>query len=153
MTTLGHEHVTSYIEFTLRLMDIFDTKDLKPHFKELTQIRQIGSGEAFTKEFRRVAVMVPDLKESMFLMMYIEGFIEPLHGWVKAFNLNTLRDVIERTRDLEGVAYKNKVTPRPLVIPRGRETRHVDKGKGKIDEATRRELRRKQLFFTCKEAW
>jgi hypothetical protein len=74
MTTLGHEHVTSYIEFTLRLMDIFDTKDLKPHFKELTHIRQIGSGEAFTKEFRRVEVMVPDLKESRFLMMYIEGF-------------------------------------------------------------------------------
>ena len=82
--------------------------------------------------------MVPDMSESRLLMMYIEGLIEPLHGWVKAFNLNTLRDVIERTRDLEGVAYKNKVTPRPLIIPKRRETRQVDNGKGKMDEATRR---------------
>jgi outer membrane translocation and assembly module TamA len=124
---------------------------LELHFKELTQIRQTGSTEAFIEEFQRVAVMVPDMTESRLLMMYIEGLTEPLRGWVKAFKPNTLQDAIERTKDLVGAAYKNKVTPRPPVIPRGRETRQVDKGKGKMDEATRRELRRKQLCFTCKE--
>jgi hypothetical protein len=39
MTSLGHEHVTSYIDFTQRLIDKFDREDPKLHFKELTQIR------------------------------------------------------------------------------------------------------------------
>jgi hypothetical protein len=51
MTTLGHEHVTSYIEFTQRLFDRFDGGDLELNFRELTQIRQIGSVEAFIEEF------------------------------------------------------------------------------------------------------
>jgi hypothetical protein len=29
----------------------------------------------------------------------------------------------------------------------------LEKGKGKLDEATRRDLRRKKLCFTCKEPW
>jgi hypothetical protein len=54
---------------------------------------------------------------------------------------------------LEGVASKNKFAPRPPLVPRGRDQRVVDKGKGKVDEATKRELRRKQLCYTCKEPW
>jgi len=86
-------------------------------------------------------------------MMYIEGLIEPVRGWVKAFKPVTLQDAIEGTKDLVGAANKNKFTPRPPIIPRGRDTKQMDKGKGKLDEATRRELRRKQLCFTCKEQW
>jgi hypothetical protein len=61
--------------------------------------------------------------------------------------------VIWKTRDLAGASQKNKFTPRPPIVPRGRESKFVDKGKGKLYEATKRELRRKQLFFTCKEPW
>jgi hypothetical protein len=55
--------------------------------------------------------------------------------------------------DLVGATQKNKFTPRPLLVPRGRESKFVYKGKGRLDEATRRELRRKQLCYTCKEPW
>ena len=82
--------------------------------------------------------MVPNMKNPRLLMMYIKGLTDPLREWVKDFKPNTLQYSIERTKDLVGVAYKNKVSPRPLVIPRGRETRQVDKGKGNMDEATRR---------------
>ena len=51
MTTLGHEHVTSYRDFTQRLIDMFDREDPELHFKDLTQIRQTGSVEAFIEEF------------------------------------------------------------------------------------------------------
>jgi hypothetical protein len=79
--------------------------------------------------------------------------IELLRVWVKDFKHVTLQDVIERTRDLVGAANKNIFTPRPPVIPRSRDTKHMDKGKGKLDEGTRRELKRKKLCFTCKEPW
>ena len=35
LVTLGHDQVTSYVEFTERLIDRFDGKDLKLNFKEL----------------------------------------------------------------------------------------------------------------------
>ena len=97
--------------------------------------------------------MVPDMSESRLLMMYIEGLIEPLCGWVNDLKPITLPHAIEHNKYFVGVAYKNKVTPRSPIIPKRRETRQFDKGKGKMDEATRRELARKQLCFTCKEPW
>jgi hypothetical protein len=100
-----------------------------------------------------VAVMVPDMSESKILMMYRKELTEPLRGWVKAFKPKTLQDSIEHAIDLVGIASRNKITPTPLVIQRGKETRQVDKGKGKLNDATKRELRRKQLCFTCKESW
>jgi hypothetical protein len=39
MVTLGHSHITSYLEFTERLMERFDRRDLELHFKDLTQLR------------------------------------------------------------------------------------------------------------------
>jgi hypothetical protein len=35
----------------------------------------------------------------------------------------------------------------------GRDQRGFDRGRGRMDENTRRELRRKQLCYTCKEPW
>jgi hypothetical protein len=40
LVTLGHSHITSYREFTKRLMDRFDKRDL-------AQLRQTGTAEAF----------------------------------------------------------------------------------------------------------
>jgi hypothetical protein len=37
--------------------------------------------------------------------------------------------------------------------PGGHDPRGLDRGKGKLDENTRRELRRKQLCYSCKEPW
>jgi hypothetical protein len=75
----------------------------------------------------------------------------------------TLQDAIWRTRDL-GLAAKPKFVPRPPLNtggrdqrppmnPGGRDPRGFDRGRGRLDENTRRELRRKQLCFTCKEPW
>jgi hypothetical protein len=40
LVTLGHNHITSYLEFTKRLMERFDRRDPYLHFRELTQLRQ-----------------------------------------------------------------------------------------------------------------
>jgi hypothetical protein len=54
---------------------------------------------------------------------------------------------------LTGAAGKSKFTPKPLAITKPPGPKQFDRGKGPLDEATRRELRRKQLCFTCKESW
>jgi hypothetical protein len=51
LVTLDHSCITSYREFTYRLMDRFDRKDPKIHFRDLSQLRQIGTAEAFITEF------------------------------------------------------------------------------------------------------
>jgi hypothetical protein len=97
--------------------------------------------------------MVPDVSEDRLLMLFSEGIIEPFHGWVKYFVPTNVQDVICNTKYFLEASQKNKFTPRPPIVPRGREPKFADKGKGKLDEATRRELRRKKLCFTCKEPW
>jgi hypothetical protein len=153
MTTLGHGRITSFQDLTQRLIDRFEREDPDHHFRELTYIKQTRSTEIFIEKFQRVLVMVLDVLESRLLMMYIEGLIELVRGWVKAFNHVTLQDVIGHTRDLIGEPNKNIFTLKPPIIPKSRDTRPMDKGKGKLDEATRRDLRRKKLFFTYKEPW
>lgn len=39
LITLVHIHITSYIEFTKRLIERFDRKDLELHFRELAHLR------------------------------------------------------------------------------------------------------------------
>jgi hypothetical protein len=51
LVTLGHSRITSYREFTDRLMDRFDRKDPEIHFRDLAQLRQTGTAEAFITEF------------------------------------------------------------------------------------------------------
>jgi hypothetical protein len=52
-----------------------------------------------------------------------------------------------------GFAAKTKFTPRPPINQGGRDQKGMNKGKGRMDEETRRELRRKLLCLTCKEPW
>jgi hypothetical protein len=106
--------------------------------------------------------MVQDVSQEKLMMLFIEGLMEPLRGWVKAFKPTNLHDAIWKTRDLGSVA-KTRFTPRPpnqggreQRPPNnqgGRYPRGFDRGRGRMDEPTRREPRRKQLCFTCKEPW
>ena len=75
-------------------MERFDRKDPEIHFRELAQLKQTGSVEAFISEFQRVVVMVRDVSESMLTMLFTEALIEPLRGWVKAYKPSTLQDAI-----------------------------------------------------------
>jgi hypothetical protein len=90
LVTLGHSRITSYREFTDRLMDRFDRKDPEIHFRDLAQLRQTGTTEAFITEFQWVAVAVTDISEPRLIMLFTEGPTEPLRGWVKAYRPPTL---------------------------------------------------------------
>ena len=105
--------------------------------------------------------MVQDMSQSRLMMFFIEDLMESLKGWVKAFKPTNLQDAIWRTRDLGPIAKSNFIPRPPLntggrdrrppMNPGGRDPRGFDRGRGRMDENTRRELRRKKIFFTCKE--
>jgi hypothetical protein len=122
LTTLDHNQIVSYIEFTQRLIDRFDLGDPELHFRELTQLKQTGMAEAYIDEFQRLAVMVQDMSPTRLMMLFIEGLMEPLKGWVKAFKPTSLQEAIWKTRDL-GIAAKPKFIPRPPLNNGGRDQR------------------------------
>ena len=67
LVTLGHNTITSYPDFTQRLIERFDRKDPKVHFREPTQLKQTGSADAFISEFQRIAVHDEDVHEEIAL--------------------------------------------------------------------------------------
>jgi hypothetical protein len=99
LVTLGHSHITSYLKFTERLMERFDRRDPELDFKDLTQLRQTWSVEAFITEFQQKAVVVSDISEHRLVMLFTEALMEPLRCWVKAFKPHTLQEAIVCTRD------------------------------------------------------
>jgi hypothetical protein len=58
LTTLGHNQIVAYTEFTQRFIDRFDQGDPELHFPELTQLRHAGAPDVYIKEFQRLAIMV-----------------------------------------------------------------------------------------------
>jgi hypothetical protein len=90
LVTLGHVNITSYLEFTQKLMERFDRKDPEIHFRELAQLKQVGTPNAYITEFQRLAVTVTDISEQRLVMLFTKGLSEPLRGWVKSFKPETL---------------------------------------------------------------
>jgi hypothetical protein len=48
--------------------------------------------------------MVQDVSQTRLMILFTEGLMEPLKGWVKAFKPTNLQDAIWRTRDLGPVS-------------------------------------------------
>jgi hypothetical protein len=105
--------------------------------------------------------MVQDISPTRLVMLFTEGLMEPLKGWVKDFKPTNLHDAIWRMRDLRPAA-RLKFMPRPPLNTGGRDQRPpmnqggrdgriFDRGRGRVDDNTKREPRRKHLCFTCKE--
>jgi hypothetical protein len=91
LITLGHNQIMAYTDFTQRLIDRFDQGDPEMHFRELTYLRQTGAPEVYIEEFQRLAVMVQDISPTRLMMLFTEGLMEPLRGWVKAFKPTSLQ--------------------------------------------------------------
>lgn len=100
MITLGHDHIDSYAEFTERLIDRFDKKDPKLHFKELAQLKQLGSVDTYIAVFQRLSVLVIDILERRLIVLFVNELSDPLSGWIKALSPPTLQDAIKNARDM-----------------------------------------------------
>lgn len=98
--TLGYDQVKSYTEFIERLIDRFDGKDPKLNFKELAQLRKIGSIDHYITEFQKLSIMVMDISERKQIVLFMDGLTEPLRDWVKSFNPATLLEAIKKARSM-----------------------------------------------------
>jgi hypothetical protein len=116
LVTLGHSHITSYMEFMERLMDMFDRMDPKIHFRDLAQLRPTGTPDTFITKFQRIVVTMTCILKPRLIMLFTEGLIEPLRGWVKAYKPHTLHDSIIFTRDLVDSMSKTKRISKPFVL-------------------------------------
>lgn len=108
--TLRHSSVTTYAEFTRRLIERFDRNEPEEHFVELTRLKQTGSPEKYIADFLRISVMVPDLSTAQMIYMFLEGLTEPLRGLVRSTRPTTLQDAIGRTKDLQDALPRTKTS-------------------------------------------
>ena len=74
--TLGHKSITTYGEFTQKLISRFNQKEPKWYFQDLIHLKQIGTIEEFTNKFQSLSVMVPDIFQKRTVYMFIEGLKE-----------------------------------------------------------------------------
>lgn len=80
----GHVIVVTYEEFTRRVMDNFERRDLEENFRKLTNIKQIGRIETYISSFLRLLMMVFDQPEANRVFMFIEGITEQPKGFVRS---------------------------------------------------------------------
>ncbi|KAH9311173.1 hypothetical protein KI387_026208, partial [Taxus chinensis] len=168
LVTLGHRSITTYDEFTTRLIERFEKKDPEIHFRELAQLRQYGTVDAYIMEFQRLSVMVTGITERRLVILFSEGLTEPLKGWVKAFDPPTLQEAMKKARNMEWAAPKAKFQSnspfqkrdkgkrpqhRPPLRPQHKEFKQHNPHVTRLDPETLNELRRKGLCFRCRDKW
>lgn len=64
--------------------------------------------------------MGTDITEPRLIMLFTEGLVEPLCGWVKAYKPVTFQDAIGCARDLQDVVPKNRFPSKPIFLPKGK---------------------------------
>ena len=72
--------------------------------------------------------MATDLSMTRLIMLFIEGFSEPLHGWVRAYQPATLQDAINHARDMQDAVPKNRFQPKFSIPHKGKEVKQKKMG-------------------------
>ena len=67
---LGHDNILSYDGFSNALMEIFERKDPEIPFKELAQLKQVGTSEAYMLEFENISVIYYNLYMARLVLFF-----------------------------------------------------------------------------------
>ncbi|XP_059065756.1 uncharacterized protein LOC131857345 [Cryptomeria japonica] len=163
LITLQHDEITTYQEFADLLVERFDKKDPESYFRELAQLKQTGNLEVYVSEFLKLSCMVNNMSNQRLVVLFIEGLMEPLRGWVKAFDPPTLLLAIKKARSMDVITTQNKFGSKGSTSFKA--NRNFSKGKEKsnfkndykpkpaappLDRETLNDLRQKKLCFYCK---
>ena len=108
LVTQGHQNITSYEEFSQKLVKRFDRRHPQENFKKITQIRQQGIVEDYIKEFQNISVQVTGVDDECSTYLFIEGLKYSLRGLVSALKPSSLDDAFEIALRLEVSATNNK---------------------------------------------
>ena len=132
-------------------------KDPEPPFKELAQLKQVGTPGAYMLEFQMLSVMVSDVSMDRLVLLFIEGFIEHLRGLVKYQKPTTLKDAMNLTRYLKNAFPRTKYVPKPNFHSKFKEGKKPWKKDSSTKEnkggPSKEELRIIKLCFTCQQPW
>ena len=151
--------MTTYAEFTRRLVERFDRKVPEAPFISIEKLKYSRDAETYISKFLRFSVMVPNPSIARRVYMFINVLEEPFHGLFKSTKPITLHDAIERARDLQDALPKAKATFQSKAphFSKGKEGKDAPPKesslKKPLDIDLRRELRKKRLCFTFQESW
>ena len=73
LKNLGHDQVKTYGEFFDRVLERFEPKDPELSFKELAQLKQVGTPIEYMLEFQILSVKVDNLSMGRLLFLFTEG--------------------------------------------------------------------------------
>lgn len=149
LITQGHQNITSYGEFSQKLIKRFDRKHPQENFKKLTQLRQQGIVEDYIKEFQRIFVQVTRVDDERFTYFFIEGLKDSLKGLVSALKPSSLDDAFEMALRLEVSNTNNKSWHKPTIKNHNKDKSY----KNFVLTKDREELKKKNLCFKCQEPW
>ena len=110
---MGHDQVKTYGEFVDRVLERFEKKYIELSFKELAQLKQVGTPIEYMLEFQRLSVKVTNVSMGILVILFIEGLEEPLKGLVKSHNPTSLNDAMSLTRGLQDVLPRTRFPPKP----------------------------------------
>ena len=65
--------MTTYFEFTRRVVERFDRRDPEAPFMSLAKLKQLGNTKSYISEYLRLSVMVPDFSAARRVYMFING--------------------------------------------------------------------------------
>ena len=99
-------------------------------------------------------MLVIDISERRQVMLFMDGLVEPLKGWVKGFNPSILLEAISKARSMasssaSSSSSRNRSHLKPPLFSRDKPLPK----KPLLDEASRQELQRKKLCFNRKGPW
>ena len=82
-------------------------------FKELAQLKQVGTPIDYMMEFQKLSFKVADVSMGRLVLLFTEFLVEPLKFLVKSHKPTTLKDAMSLTRDLQNVLPRTSFPPKP----------------------------------------
>lgn len=69
-------------------------------------------------EFQCLAVLVTNISKRRLIVLFMDGLMDPLRGWIKDLNPRTLQEAIKKSRDMDQGTIKNKTSFKELRKPK-----------------------------------
>lgn len=101
LNTQGHKEIHTFDEFSIKVLDRFEQKDEEEYFRKLATLKQSTTVSAYIEEFHKIAVMVPYISKKRLVFLFIEGLLDLIRGFVKAFEPPSLQVATRRALSLE----------------------------------------------------
>lgn len=116
--------------------------------------------DAYIVEFQRLSVLVTDISPRRLVVLFCDGLVDPLRGWVKVHDPLILAEATKKARDLAPSVHKEKNHSIDSSYCKDRDKKPFQKeynkpkeGSKGLDNETLNELRKKKLCFHCRENW